>query len=138
MTPLWSKEEPNSSDNSLTYRNRQLTFPMNSVLRATSSTRASRALHYIRHSNTRRCAISIGRQRQYSTYYSDSSKDRSAVGVRQCFVFIEAQLCEADRPKRRSLPLKRQRFSFSLARGSSSTSDGKRNGCKSKSVSPNL
>ncbi|KAH9007218.1 SCO1 protein [Lactarius hatsudake] len=53
---------------------------MNSVLRATSSTRASRALHHIKHSNARRCATSVGGQRRYSTH-PDSSKDRSAVGV---------------------------------------------------------
>ncbi|KAH9054153.1 SCO1 protein [Lactarius vividus] len=53
---------------------------MNSVLRATSSTRASRALHHIKHSNARRCATFVGGQRRYSTH-PDSSKDRSAVGV---------------------------------------------------------
>ena len=118
-------------------RFRQLTFPMNAVLRATSATRAFRALHHIKHSR----AISIGRQRQYSTNYSDSTKDRSAVGVRQShgrFVFRFCETIDVTHLKRRSLPLKRQHFSFSLAQGSSSTSDGKSNGCKNKSVSPNL
>src|SRR5712675_1105592 len=82
---LRSEYLPNATRHSLTHPNRQVSFPMNSVLRRSlrsvvlqQQLRTPRTSYHVPPLHT----CSRVQPRQYSTHHPDDLKDKSAVGVR--------------------------------------------------------
>lgn len=132
------------SPTSFVYRNRQLAFLMNSVLRRSlrlpnssvlqRQLRTSTAFYQIPPSHI----CSRAGWKQYSTHNPDGFKDKSAVGVSN-FAYLTPFCCPAQYMSGmecRYLPLKQPLFSLLPVPVSIFTLDRKSNGCKSKSVSP--
>jgi hypothetical protein len=117
------------------YRNRQLNFQMNSVLRRSLRLRNSSVLQSGFYQIPPSHVCSRAGWRQYSTHNPDGFKDRSAVGVSHLHISPPFAALLNGLPECRYSPLKQPPFSLSPVPVSIFTLDRKSNGCKSKSVS---